>query len=152
MNGFSKIRQGAAGYGPPAKLYAYSYVERSETKAYWDFAKQYALADKMFFTDTASSFIAHQLIISGTVALNSNESLTDQPNQDPWGCDAPPGTITAVIFKNGKVDEFGGPCPCFTQYGTIADTLDAKERFLEILRLEHDEAASGVFGLRLERL
>ncbi len=94
----------------------------------------------MFFTDTASSFIAHQLILSGTVALNSNESLTDQPNQDPWGCDAPPGTITAVIFKNGKVDEFGGPRPCFTQYGTIADTLDAKRRFLEILRLKHEEA------------
>ncbi|HEX3457314.1 MAG TPA: alkaline phosphatase family protein, partial [Candidatus Baltobacteraceae bacterium] len=88
MDGFSKIREGAAGFGKRAKLYPYSYVERSETKAYWDFAKQYALADRMFFTDTASSFIAHQLIISGTVRLNDHESLTDQPNQDPWGCDA----------------------------------------------------------------
>lgn len=126
MDGFSKIREGAAGFGKPAKLYPYAYVERSETKAYWDFAKQYALADKMFFTDTASSFIAHQMIISGTVRLNDHESLTDQPNQDPWGCDAPPGTITAVIYTNGKVNEFGGPFPCFHQYGTIADLLDAK--------------------------
>jgi len=126
MDGFSRIGFGAAGYGAPAKLYPYAYVKRSEIQAYWDFAKQYALADKMFFTDTASSFIAHQLIISGTVRLNSHESLTDQPNQDPWGCDAPPGTVTAVIYTNGKVNEFGGPFPCFTQYGTIADTLDAK--------------------------
>jgi phospholipase C len=126
MDGFSKVRFGAAGNGSPAKLYPYAYIKRPEIQAYWDFAKQYALADNMFFTDTASSFIAHQLIISGTVRLSSKRSLTDQPNQDPWGCDAPPGTVTAVIYTNGHVDEFGGPFPCFTQYGTIADTLDAK--------------------------
>ena len=81
----------------------------------------------MFFTDTASSFIAHQMILSGTVKLNSHESLTDQPDAQPWGCDAPPGTQTAVIFKSGKVIEpahKGLPFPCFTQYGTIADLLD----------------------------
>ena len=125
MDGFDKIRQGAAGLGPPAKAYPYAYIERSETKAYWDFAKQFALADKMFFTDTASSFIAHQEILSGTVRLNAHESLTDQPDQQPWGCDAPPGTVTAIIKTNGQVSEFGGPFPCFTQYGTIADLLDA---------------------------
>jgi phospholipase C len=125
MNGFDKIRYGAAGGGLPAKTYPYSYLERSETKAYWDFASQYAIADRMFFTDTASSFIAHQEIIAGTVRLNGHESLTDQPPNQPWGCDAPPGTTTAIIETNGKVLEFGGPFPCFTQYGTIADTLDA---------------------------
>ncbi len=152
MDGFNKIGFGAAGYGAPAKLYPYAYVKRSEVQAYWDFAKQYALADKMFFTDTASSFIAHQLIISGTVRLNDHESLTDQPNQDPWGCDAPPGTVTAVIYTNGKVNEFGGPFPCFHQYGTIADLLDANGVSWKYLRLEHHEGASGVLGLRLERL
>jgi phospholipase C len=126
MNGFDKINLGAAGQGAPAKAYPYSYVERSETKAYWDFAKQYALADRMFFTDTAASFIAHQEILSGTVRLNAQESLTDQPDGMPWGCDAPPGTASAIIKTNGQVDEFGGPYPCFTQYGTIADLLDAK--------------------------
>ena len=125
MDGFDKIRYGEAGAGPPAKLYPYSYIERSETKPYWTLAQQYALADHMFFTDTAASFIAHQEIISGTVALNSHESLTDQPDGLPWGCDAQAGTVSAVIFSNGKVDEFGGPFPCFTEYGTIADLLDA---------------------------
>jgi phospholipase C len=125
MDGFDLITFGQALYGPPAKTYPYRAVKRSETKAYWDFAKQYAIADHMFFTDTASSFIAHQEIISGTVRLNSKESLTDQPDATPWGCDAPPSTVTAIILKNGHVEEFGGPFPCFTQYATMADLLDA---------------------------
>jgi phospholipase C len=123
-DGFDKIRFGESGNGPPAKLYPYAYVDRSETKAYWDFASRYALADHMFFTDTASSFIAHQMILSGTVALNSNESLTDQPNAMPWGCDGIQGESTPVLFKNGK-ESFNGPFPCFTEWGTLADLLDA---------------------------
>ncbi|HLY03126.1 MAG TPA: alkaline phosphatase family protein [Candidatus Cybelea sp.] len=122
-DGFDKIRLGEAGTGPLAKLYAYAYVERSETKAYWDFAKQYALADQMFFTQTASSFISHQIILSGTVAINSHESLTDQPNGMPWGCDASPGTQTPILKTNGK-EIYAGPFPCFTEYGTMADLLD----------------------------
>ncbi|MGC1381643.1 MAG: alkaline phosphatase family protein [Candidatus Baltobacteraceae bacterium] len=125
MDGFDKIRFGAGGQGTPAKLYPYAFIERSETKPYWDLASSYAIADKMFFTATASSFIAHQQIIAGTTQLNANESLTDQPDNTPWGCDAPPGTVSAIIKTNGQVDEFGGPFPCFTQYGTMADLLDA---------------------------
>ncbi len=82
----------------------------------------------MFFTATASSFIAHQQIIAGTTQISSTESLTDQPNQMPWGCDAPafPGsqvTFTPVIDTAGKVNRLG-PFPCFT-YATMADLLDA---------------------------
>ncbi|HEY2555298.1 MAG TPA: alkaline phosphatase family protein, partial [Candidatus Cybelea sp.] len=83
-DGFDLIRYGESGGAGLAKLYPYAYIERSETKAYWDFAKQYSLADQMFFTETASSFIAHQEILSGTVRLNSHESLTDQPDAQPW--------------------------------------------------------------------
>ncbi|MGC9991197.1 MAG: alkaline phosphatase family protein [Candidatus Cybelea sp.] len=122
-DGFDKIRFGAAGIGELAKLYPYAYVERSETKAYWDFAKQYALADHMFFTQTAASFIAHQIILSGTVALNAHESLTDQPNDTPWGCDGEQGETTPVLFKDGRY-KASGPFPCFTEYGTMADLLD----------------------------
>ncbi len=124
-DGFNLIRLGESGQGPPAKTYPYAYVDRAETAPYWKLAKQYTLANAMFMTDTASSFIAHQLVLSGTVALNDHESLTDQPPQTPWGCDAPPGTQTPVILKSGKVNPFG-PFPCFTEYRTIADLLDAK--------------------------
>ena len=123
-DGFDKIRFGESGNGPPAKSYPYAYVDRSETKAYWDFASRYAIADHFFNTDTASSFIAHQLILSGTVALNDHESITDQPNAMPWGCDGIQGESTPVLFKNGK-ESFNGPFPCFTQWPTLADLLDA---------------------------
>jgi phospholipase C len=121
-DGFNLIRIGESGQGPPAKLYPYAYVDRSETKPYWNLAKQYTLADETFFDDTASSFIAHQILISGSVAINNRESLTDQPPTQPWGCDAPPGTTTPVLFKDGH-EGANGPFPCFT-YPTIADLLD----------------------------
>jgi phospholipase C len=121
-DGFDLIRYGESGQGAPAKLYPYAYIRRSETKPYWDLAKQYTLADEMFFTETASSFIAHQMIISGTVRINNHEWLTDQPPTQPWGCDAPPGTRTPILLKNGKVSA-NGPYPCFT-YATMADLLD----------------------------
>jgi phospholipase C len=128
-DGFDKIGKGAGGSGEPAGLLPYSYVDRSETKAYWDFAKQYALADRMFFTQTASSFIAHQIILSGTVKLNSHESLTDQPNGMPWGCDASPGTQVDILKSDGKEiyapEKPPLPFPCFTEYGTMADLLDS---------------------------
>lgn len=125
-DGFNLIFTGESGQGIPAKNYPYAFVDRKETAPYWKLAKQYTLANAMFMTDTASSFIAHQLVLSGTVQLNGRESLTDQPPQTPWGCDAPPGTQTPVILQNGHVNQFG-PFPCFTEYRTIADLLDAKD-------------------------
>jgi phospholipase C len=129
MDGFDLINQGESGGGLPAELYPYAYVERGETLPYWKLAKQYALADKMFDTDTASSFISHQLMISGTVRINDDESLTDQPNTQPWGCDAQgpesgpnQQAYTPVIFRDGRVNATG-PFPCFDEYKTIADLL-----------------------------
>jgi phospholipase C len=125
MDGFDLISLGETGQQGPAKLYPYAFVERSETKQYWDFAHHYALADQMFSTDTASSFIAHQEILSGTVRIDANTSLTDQPNRTPWGCDAPKGTKVPIIKANGLWFETSKYFPCFTQYGSIADLLDA---------------------------
>ncbi len=124
MDGFDLIRFGEAGQLLPAKTYPYAYVDRNETKPYWNLAHQYTLADEMFFTETASSFIAHQMLISGTVRINDRESLTDQPPNQPWGCDAPPGTHTPVLFKDGRYSA-NGPFPCFS-YASMADLLDAK--------------------------
>jgi phospholipase C len=126
-DGFNLINFGETVGGPAAKLYPYAYVRRSDVAAYWKLAQRYAIADKMFFTETASSFIAHQEILSGTVRLNNHESLTDEPGNTPWGCDAPKGTTVPILFSNGY--ENTGPSgnfPCFDEYGTIADLLDAK--------------------------
>jgi len=123
-DGFDLIRYGQSGQGAPAKLYPYAYVSRSETKPYWNLASAYTLSDDTFFNETASSFIAHQILIAGSVRVNSRESLTDQPNTQPWGCDAPPGTTTPVLLTNGKYNP-NGPFPCMS-YATMADLLDAK--------------------------
>ncbi|HYL27787.1 MAG TPA: alkaline phosphatase family protein, partial [Candidatus Nitrosotalea sp.] len=127
MDGFDLIDFGESQGGQAAKLYPYAYVRRSDVKAYWSLAKAYTLADETFFTETAASFIAHQVLIAGSVELNNRESLTDQPQTFPWGCDAPTGAATPVLFKNDRYGQyhFNGPPPCFT-YSTIADLLDAK--------------------------
>ena len=130
MDGFDLIDFGEIQGGVPAKLYPYRYVYRSQTQRYWELAQAYALADNMYSTDTASSFIAHQEILSGTVALNDDESLTDQPTAPPWGCDAAPGTETPILLKDGREiypPNKLTPFPCFTQYKTIADLLDAAD-------------------------
>ncbi|HEY1866991.1 MAG TPA: alkaline phosphatase family protein [Candidatus Cybelea sp.] len=125
-DGFNLIAFGENNNGPPAKLYPYAYVRHSDVTTYWTLARRYALADRMFFTETAASFVAHQILLSGSVRLNGRESLTDEPNVMPWGCDARPkhGAVTPVIFRNGRVKE-NGPFPCF-DYATIADLLDAR--------------------------
>ena len=110
------------------RTYPYAYVDRQDTAQYWKLAHQYTLADIMFLTDTASSFIAHQLILSGTVRLNDRESLTDQPFTTPWGCDGPPGLKTPFLLRDGEIIHPPSKVsfPCFTAYRTIADLLDAK--------------------------
>jgi phospholipase C len=128
MDGFDLINFGAAGSGSPARLYPYKYVVRRETKPYWALAQQYTLADHMFFTATAASFIAHQQIIAGTTQISATESLTDQPDNMPWGCDAPRDTQVDVLLSDGReiyAPHPGLPFPCFTQYKTMADLLDA---------------------------
>jgi phospholipase C len=126
MDGFDTLTNGTVGLqGEPAGTYPYAYVKRPEVEPYWRLASRYALADHVFSTATTDSFVAHQEIIAGTTRLNDHESLTDTPSNRPWGCDAPTGTVTGVIFSNGRVNDFGGPFPCFTQYDTMADVLDA---------------------------
>jgi phospholipase C len=131
MDGFDLVGLGEAGSLGPAKLYAYRHVDRSQTEPYWDLARQYTLADRMFFTATASSFVAHQQIIAGTTEIGPTESLTNQPNIQPWGCDAQGPergrgqlVYTPILDVHGKVNPHG-PFPCFTQYQTMADLLDA---------------------------
>jgi phospholipase C len=117
MNGFDLIHFGSGGGGPPAKLYPYAYVERSETKPYWDLAKKYALADHMFSTEDAGSFAASQVSIAGSTALTPHVYVVGVTNSG--GCDAPPGTRTILS------DRKHGPAPCFA-WKTMADLFDAR--------------------------
>ena len=98
MDGFDLIKH--IGKNEPT-LISYSYVRRSDVKIYWDFAKQYTLADQMYESSGSSSFPAHQYLIAG-----QSGSQNDPPGR-PWGCD----------FPNKNYDF------CF-DYQTLGDLLD----------------------------
>jgi len=111
-------------YGGTAGAFAYSYLERSAVAPYWAMAKQYVLADHMFPTMFGPSYTAHLTLIAGTADLSPTESEANIPSVMPWGCDAPAGTTSSTVNAE-RVVSSAGPFPCFTQFRTLADTLDA---------------------------
>jgi phospholipase C len=130
MDGFGQNTYVISNY--PAGKYAYSYVKRSLLVPYWSMAHQYVLADHMFSTMFGQSFTAHLDLIAGTTNLSQNLAEADVPSVAPgqqgdwgWGCDAPPGTKTSVVNAQRAETIYGGPFPCFAQFRTMADTLDA---------------------------
>jgi len=102
---------------------AYVSVARRETAAYWDLAKQYTLADHTFASTHAGDFVNHLYLISGTTRISQEEYVTGTPDNFPWGCDAPAGTTVPVTTPGGVAN--AGLFPCFTQFNSIAHTLDA---------------------------
>jgi len=109
----------------------YSYVSRKETKPYWDMAREWVLADHMFPTEFGPSFTAHLDLIAGTTDLTPTKTVIDVPyGADAfygWGCAANKSARTAVatIADPHPSPSGNGPFPCFDQWRTMADTLDA---------------------------
>ncbi|HVA34213.1 MAG TPA: alkaline phosphatase family protein, partial [Candidatus Baltobacteraceae bacterium] len=127
MDGFEQQRQTlVAGQctNRPVGRYPYSYLDHAEIAPYRTLASQYVLADHMFPTEFGTSFTAHQDLIAGTTQIDRWHSLVNTPDAVPWGCDAPPGTTTSLVDRKRRITT-NGPFPCFTQYPTIADRLDA---------------------------
>jgi phospholipase C len=126
MDGFNQVGLGGTGRYGLAGTYPYQYVRPSEIRPYWTIAKRYALADHLFQTQGTGSFVAHQDLIAGSSSLNAHESVTDDPDDGIWGCDAAPGTTTSLIVKNGQNGSYkqgAGPFPCL-KYMTLRDVLD----------------------------
>jgi phospholipase C len=152
MDGFDLVRFGANGVGPQAECtYAYQYVDPKDLKPYWDIAKQYVLVDHMFDTQGSSSFTGHQDLIAGGTAVNyessqyGDNSVIDNPYNMPWGCDSPPGTITALITTAGQYLPTSGPSPCFT-YKTIRDQLDAKKISWKYYTIAPNKGRGGIWN------
>jgi phospholipase C len=120
MNGF----YGEHFYGAP-RDFAYAYVPRDESAPYWSMAGEYVLADQMFPTEFGPSFTAHLSLIAGNTTLDPEPiAEVDQPGGYPWGCDGPPGARSHTIDMR-RIERFDGPRPCFQNFRTMADTLDA---------------------------
>ncbi|MGB8520249.1 MAG: alkaline phosphatase family protein [Candidatus Tumulicola sp.] len=115
-------------YDPPTLPYAYVPDTPDEAGPYWEMAQQYVVADEMFPTEFGASFTGHLTLIAGNDDLvPGNNALVDLPSNEPWGCDAPPSTVSPYIHYNGvnRLYESAGPFPCLTEFKTMADTLDA---------------------------
>jgi len=118
----------------PVGTFPYAYLERKLVAPYWTMAEQYVLADHMFPTMFGASFTAHLDLIAGTANLSPSRTEVDEPTDGdaPWGCDAPPGTKTYTLStlrgpatSPVPTPNASGPPPCFTQFATMAGTLDA---------------------------
>jgi phospholipase C len=112
MNGFNKE---FIVFGPAHGQYVS--VARADSKPYWDMAREWVLADKMFQSQLDESFVAHQYVIAAQA-----ESSVDLPS-GPWGCGAGTDDKVQTITKDRSV--FGPQIyPCF-DYQTLGDELDA---------------------------
>ncbi len=109
--------------GGGAGKYPYAFVKREDIAPYWTMAHEYVLADHMFPTMLSASYTAHLDLIAGTTDLNPSQAVIDVPNGGPWGCYAPAGTTTPTINPQRQVI-WNGPFTCYTQFRTMADTLD----------------------------
>ena len=118
MDGFLK-------YGPIGKRAAYSYVQHGEIAPYYQMAKQYVLADAMFPTENGPSWTAHINLVAGTDNIAPTKAEVDFPSASPDDCDSKAGTTSSFVNTYGIVHWRTGPFPCFTQFKTMADTLDA---------------------------
>jgi phospholipase C len=105
----------------------FRYVDNSTgtVQPYFDLAKQYGFANRMFQTNQGPSFPAHQFLFGGTSAPSADSALFVSENPHAlhspfWGCASIPGTYVYTIDPNGVR---GTTFPCFDR-PTLADLLD----------------------------
>jgi phospholipase C len=120
MNGFDGeyVGCGHASYPAcPVRHPQYAYVPHYETKPYFDIAKQYVLADRMFASNfDASSFISHQYIIAGQAS-----SAVNFP-RSAWGCEGGPGDTIGTVTPARTL--YGSYIRTCFQNTTLGDELD----------------------------
>ncbi|HZY97311.1 MAG TPA: alkaline phosphatase family protein [Candidatus Cybelea sp.] len=106
---------------------AYAYVEQQQVAPYWTMAQQYVLADEMFPTEFGPSWTGHITLVAGTDNLDNNDdlALADFTSGPSDSCTAPPGTTTTTVDATRAIHKGGGPFPCFDQFNTMAQSLDA---------------------------
>jgi phospholipase C len=111
MDGFDR----ESGFGGPAHR-EYVYASHKEVKPYWDMARNWVLADRMFQSQLDESFVAHQYVIAAQA-----DWAVDLPG-GRWGCGGGKYDLVSTITKMRTVTK---PTmhPCF-DYQTLGDELD----------------------------
>ena len=111
MDGFNN----ESGFGGPTNR-EYVYATYKDVKPYWDMAREWVVADRMFQSQLDESFVAHQYVI----AAQANWAA-DLPT-GRWGCGGGKFDLVATITQERVVTK---PMmhPCF-EYQTLGDELD----------------------------
>jgi len=133
MNGFNNEVLYDA---PPDGQYAY--VPHNDSKPYFDMAREWALADRMFQSQLDESFVAHQYVI----AAQAHASV-DLP-QGPWGCEPGPSDFVATITADRT---YGADQPPCFNYRTLGDELDAAGLSWRFYTSKYDTPSSGFGGV-----
>jgi phospholipase C len=108
----------------------FKYADNStgNVQPYFDLAKNYGFANRMFQTNEGPSFPSHQFIFSGTSAPSPSSSLfaAENPAEQNTGagCTAPSGQSVAQIDGYGSETSNPAIYPCF-DHRTLSDLLDA---------------------------
>jgi phospholipase C len=126
MNGFDTAPPSCIGNvvanpldpGETAALYPYGYLPYAEVKPYWDIAKQFSLAERMFASQSGPSYPGHMFIVAGT----SGNQTDDPSNELIWGCDDPVGTTVPYLNASGNIA--GTEFPCLYKQATMGNLLD----------------------------
>ena len=85
----------------PTKYPQYAYVPHNETDPYFEMAKQYVLADRMFESNLdGSSFVSHQYIIAGQASSSVNFPTS------LWGCDGGPSDTIATLLQSRQIGAY----------------------------------------------
>jgi phospholipase C len=113
MDGFD--RELNSGGPPSVAKPMYVYVPHSDSKPYFDMAREWVLADKTFASQLDESFAAHQYVIAAQAHSAVNIPF------GAWGCAGGSGDKVATLRKDRS---YGAAIrPCF-DYETLGDELD----------------------------
>ncbi|MGC1379413.1 MAG: alkaline phosphatase family protein [Candidatus Baltobacteraceae bacterium] len=120
MDGWNNEEPGSL-HVPPE--FAYAYVPQKEIKPYWEMAKQYVLADKMFASNLDGSFVAHQYAVAAYASR-----AVDGPG-GPWGCEG--GKNDTIVQLNKNRTDGSRIVTCFDNptIGIAADTAGITWRY-----------------------
>jgi phospholipase C len=127
MDGFDELRGAEVG-GIDRSYTAY---ESDQVGDYWDYAHQFALADRFFTSVHGPSFPNHLYSLAAwaggamdnpVFAQGRGQNAGINPGSPrAWGCDAPQGATVEIMDANGMVSRV---TPCF-DFQTVPDLLDA---------------------------
>ena len=120
MNGFDREYEDCLEHCPAHPQYGY--VPHSETRLYFDMARQYVLADRMFTSHLDLSYVSHQYMIAG----QANRAV-DFPT-GPWECSTKYDQINTLLPDRS----YGKLIPICQDYTTLGDEFDKAGRFWRI--------------------